>query len=129
MGKASQKQRKQAKKNKQANLINAEIDQTDDQTVCWICYAKLTKKNTQHLGCGHDDYCKSCIKKWADDKSKPFVFMACAESKTKKEQYAMTFFNGDQSFSCPTCRVKHTYCWPSFDGKNDGVYPSRSLVI
>jgi len=122
MGKPTKKQRK----NKKTSQHETNGDQHDDQPICWICYTKLTKKNIEHLGCGHHDYCKSCIKKWANDKDKPFTLIACAENKFKEnEQNALTFFNGDQSFSCPTCRVKHTYIWPSLIGKNEGLYPKQ----
>ena len=127
MGKLTQKQRKHRQKNNQAKT-NADTDQNDDQPVCWICYAKLTKKNTERLGCGHHDYCKSCIQKWANDKDKPFTLIACAENKSKKnEPNALTFFNGERSFSCPTCRVKHTFIWPSI-GKNDELYPKQIIA-
>ena len=127
MGKSSQKQRNrnQRKNNQQTNT---DTDQNDDQQVCWICYAKLTPNNTEHLGCGHHDYCKSCIKTWANDKDKQFTLIACAENKFKKNELsALTFFNGDQSFSCPTCRAKHTYIWPSIK-KNEGFYPKQIIA-
>ena len=128
MGKPSQRQRKHRKNNQQTKT-NADTDQNDDQPVCWICYAKLTPKNTERLGCGHHDYCKYCINKWAHDKDKPFILLACAENKFKEhEQNAMTFFNGDQSFSCPTCRIKHTYFWPSINGKDEGLYPKQIIA-
>ena len=49
---------------KQAGKLNQnDVNQSDDPQVCWICYEQLMKNNREQMPCGHDNYCKTCMKK------------------------------------------------------------------
>ena len=123
MGKISQKQRKHNKCGKQ---IIEKSD--DDQPCCWICYEKLTKKNLEPLQCGHNNYCKNCLDKWANTHNNAWPVCGTATKNNKRQMIAMTFFDDMMSFPCPTCKAKHTYVWPSFDGKDTAIYPKQIIA-
>ena len=128
MAKNQRKLKNNQARNKTNAEPNAETGQTNDQQVCWICYGQLKKNNREQMPCGHDNYCKECMKKWSL-KGKTQFMIAYSKNKINGGTNAATLFNNDHLFQCPTCRIKLTYFWPSNLGyKGESHHPKQVIA-
>ena len=55
---------------------------TERENECQICYDKLTNKTRQELDCGHNSYCKKCIRQWAGESGMEATFIGTSTQNT-----------------------------------------------